>query len=251
MIKHILTLLSAGICMFSTHAQNKFPATGNTGIGTSSPEALLHIRTGGTAAYPSTANRGNVQQLFQADNNGLEIGIANGINTRKAWILARHITVPEHGQHYSTLHLQPSIDDMSFYRGVSIGFPATSDMTFGVGLVVAGNVGIGTRAPGEALSVNGKIRAHEVKVETTNWPDYVFKPEYILPSLAETESFIQGNGHLPEMPKASEVESEGIPLGKMNTLLLKKVEELTLHLINQDKEMQDLKRQLRAAGIVK
>ena len=58
----------------------------------------------------------------------MEIGMASGTNTRKAWILARHLTVPEYGEHYSTLHLQPKIDVMDYYRGVAIGYAANVDI---------------------------------------------------------------------------------------------------------------------------
>ncbi len=96
-----------------------------------------------------------------------------------------------------------------------------------------GNVGIGTATPDEKLAVKGKIRAQEIKVEATNWPDYVFEKEYSLPTLEETAQFITENGHLPEIPKASAIESDGLSLGEMNKLLLKKIEELTLHLIEE------------------
>ncbi|MEN5195892.1 hypothetical protein [Sphingobacterium faecium] len=103
-----------------------------------------------------------------------------------------------------------------------------------------GYVGVGTVSPKEMLSVNGNIRAHQIKVETTNWPDYVFNDEYQLPSLAETEKFIKANKHLPEIPKADEVESKGVDLGEMNKILLKKIEELTLYMIDKDKRIQAL-----------
>ena len=104
-----------------------------------------------------------------------------------------------------------------------------------------GNVGIGTDTPKEKLSVNGNIRAHQIKVETTNWPDYVFKDDYKLSSLEDTEKFIQANGHLPQVPKAETVEKEGYSLNEMDKILLKKIEELTLHLIRLDKENKELK----------
>ena len=104
-----------------------------------------------------------------------------------------------------------------------------------------GDIGIGTINPQEKLSVNGKIRAHEIKVETSNWPDYVFKTDYKLPSLTETAQFIKQHGHLPEVPKASEVEADGVSLGEMNKILLKKIEELTLHVISLQKEVEGLK----------
>jgi len=106
-----------------------------------------------------------------------------------------------------------------------------------------GNVGIGTSNPTEKLSVNGKIRAHEIKVETANWPDYVFRDDYQLPSLQTTEQHILAKGHLPGIPSASQVTKDGIELGEMNKKLLQKIEELTLYLIDQSKSITELKSQ--------
>ena len=74
-------------------------------------------------------------------------------------------------------------------------------------------------------------------METSNWPDYVFKDEYQVPTLVETEKFIKENGHLPEVPKAETVGREGYSLNEMDKTLLKKIEEITLHLIQKDKEV--------------
>ncbi|WP_053003722.1 hypothetical protein [Sphingobacterium sp. Ag1] len=108
----------------------------------------------------------------------------------------------------------------------------------------AGNVGIGTDAPTEKLSVKGKIRAQEIKVETANWPDYVFAESYQLPTLKETAAFIEKNKHLPGVPKATEVEENGLSLGEMNRILLQKIEELTLHMIDKDKRIDALEKKL-------
>jgi len=95
-----------------------------------------------------------------------------------------------------------------------------------------GNVGIGAPAVlGQKLSVNGNIRAREIKVETANWPDYVFDQEYRVPSLEEVDEFIQKNKHLPGVPKAEIVENQGYSLNEMDKVLLKKIEEMTLQLI--------------------
>ncbi|UIR54605.1 hypothetical protein LZQ00_09995 [Sphingobacterium sp. SRCM116780] len=100
----------------------------------------------------------------------------------------------------------------------------------------AGKVGIKTNTPREYdLAVNGKIRSQEIKVETANWPDYVFQKDYDLKKLDAVAAFIDQNGHLPGVPKAKEIESNGVELGEMNKILLKKIEELTLYLIEEKK----------------
>jgi hypothetical protein len=102
-------------------------------------------------------------------------------------------------------------------------------------LVVNGNVVIGTSSvDGYKLAVNGPIRAKEIKVET-GWSDFVFEEDYALPSLSELELFIKSNKHLPDIPSASEVEANGINVGEMNAKLLQKIEELTLYVIEQEK----------------
>ena len=112
-----------------------------------------------------------------------------------------------------------------------------------------GKVGIGTTTPGEyELAVNGEIRAKEIKVEIANWPDYVFTKEYRLPSLEEVQKHINQNGHLINIPSALEIEANGLELGEMNKLLLEKIEELTLYVLEikmennqQQKEIESLK----------
>ena len=95
------------------------------------------------------------------------------------------------------------------------------------------------------LMVKGKMLVEEVKVRlAANWPDYVFAPDYKLTPLEEVESFIQENRHLPQVPSAATVEKEGFELAAMNALLLQKVEELTLYLIEQNKKMEALEKRL-------
>jgi hypothetical protein len=100
-----------------------------------------------------------------------------------------------------------------------------------------GNVGIGTTdTKGYKLGVNGSIHSKSVVVDLIGWSDYVFKKDYQLPTLAEVKAYITQNQHLPDMPSEAEVIKNGVDLGEMNKLLLKKVEELTLYLIQKDKK---------------
>lgn len=110
-----------------------------------------------------------------------------------------------------------------------------------------GHIGLGTDPDTDyRLSVNGKIRAKEVKVEIANWPDYVFEPDYELRKLDEVEAYVKDHKHLPEIPSATEIEKDGLNLAEMNLLLLKKVEELTLYLMEERKARQKLEQRLVA-----
>jgi uncharacterized coiled-coil protein SlyX len=102
-----------------------------------------------------------------------------------------------------------------------------------------GNISIGTTDPkGYKLAVNGSAVATSMTVKLNSaWPDYVFKKEYKLPALAEVKDYIDKNHHLPDMPSAAQVEKDGLNLGEINTALTKKVEELTLYLIEKNEQL--------------
>ena len=80
---------------------------------------------------------------------------------------------------------------------------------------------------------------------TTSFPDYVFAPDYKLPSLEEIEKYVKENSHLPEVPSAKEIEKDGMSLNEMNVILLKKVEELTLYMIEMKKENEEMKNEIK------
>ena len=91
------------------------------------------------------------------------------------------------------------------------------------------------------LAVNGNAIFTRVKVrESAQWPDYVFENNYKLPSLKEVEVFINQHKHLPEVPSAAEVKKEGLDIGDNQAMLLKKIEELTLYVIEQNKKIEEL-----------
>ena len=106
----------------------------------------------------------------------------------------------------------------------------------------AGQVGIGTNdTKGYRLAVNGNAIFESIKVKlNANWPDYVFHKSYSLLPLPEVEKFILQNNHLPEVPSATEVAKNGLDVGDNQAILLKKIEELTLYLIEQDKQIKKL-----------
>ncbi|GAB3910043.1 hypothetical protein [Mucilaginibacter boryungensis] len=188
---------------------------GKVGIGTTNPISKLHINTSSSLA--SFATIGN-------NDNGVLLGVNSGGGT-------------------------PAIYTYSG-KGMIFGGDYSSNPSIQMVISNTGKVGIGTTTPDELLSVNGTIHSKEVKVNLTGLPDYVFKTDYHLPTLAEVKSYIDKNSHLPEMPSAQEVEKNGLSLGEMNKLLLKKVEELTLYLIEQknesDKKNEQQQRQIDA-----
>ncbi len=108
-----------------------------------------------------------------------------------------------------------------------------------------GNVGIGTSAPDAKLAVKGNIHTNEVKVDLLGAvaPDYVFYKDYDLKTLNEVESYITKEGHLPNIPSAKEMETNGLLLKEMNLKLLEKIEELTLYTINQEKRINTLEQE--------
>ncbi len=106
-----------------------------------------------------------------------------------------------------------------------------------------GKVGIGTTTPDAKLTVKGKIHAEEVKIDlSVPAPDYVFKKDYNLLTIEEVRQHILEKGHLPNIPSATTMETEGVDLGTMNMKLLEKIEELTLYTIAQEKEIKELKK---------
>ncbi len=117
-----------------------------------------------------------------------------------------------------------------------------------------GKIGIGTNNPDELLTVKGTIHTQEVKVDLNGAvaPDYVFEkyytgfselmPNYKMLSLQEVEAFIKQKHHLPNLPSASQMHENGVSLKEMNLILLQKMEEMTLYILEQQKEIDILKK---------
>ena len=138
----------------------------------------------------------------------------------------------ENGSVKGFVWYSPSNDLMAFGRGSTPNsLFATSDGKFGVGIT----------NPSEKLHVNGNIRA-----TAPIWADFVFESEYKLRTLEEVEQHINEKGHLPGIPSEAEVTENGINLGEMDAKLLQKIEELTLYLIEQNKEIKELRQEVSA-----
>ena len=130
-------------------------------------------------------------------------------------------------------HFAYGTDETTFIRGGK----ATSNVIIAD---IGHNVGIGTTNPAYKLDVCGTVRAKEVRVET-GWCDYVFAENYPLPSLSEVEHFIKTNKHLPDVTPGAVIEEEGLEIGKTSAQMIKKIEELTLYVIDLQKQVNELK----------
>ncbi|MBC8054694.1 MAG: hypothetical protein H7Y13_16680 [Sphingobacteriaceae bacterium] len=197
-------------------------AGGNLGVGVLVPTARLHLKAGTDAIAPfkftagsnlSTPQSGAMEwdgsKLYQTDNAGNRNTIA----------------------YLSDLSATTINESNLVHRTLDESIAGTK--TF------SGNVGIGTTNPGTyQLAVKGTIKTQAIKVDPSNWSDYVFYDSYKLPSLKDVEKYIKEKQHLPDIPSEADVKKNGIELGEMNSLLLKKIEELTLYMIEKDKQLE-------------
>jgi hypothetical protein len=197
---------------------------GNVGVGVAVPESQLH--TTGTVRFAGLTNDNAKDRVVVSDANG-------NLSYRDASTLG--------GSSTAGWSLTGNND-----ANAKLGTIGSNDLPFITGNVeqmrigANGNVGIGTTAisGNYKLSVEGTIRTRKVRVDAGTWADYVFESDYKLRPLKEVEQYIQQNKHLPEVPSAAEVKKEGLDVGDNQALLLKKIEELTLYVIQQQKQLE-------------
>jgi trimeric autotransporter adhesin len=236
---------------------------GEVGIGTVTPLARLHIPAGEDADLSSSTNGfimlgpGNTTSLL-LDNNEIMVRNTNTTagtlaiqNDGGEVTVGARTTINKGGE---ALALNGNNPGMSFYQnGAFRSFinQSASELYVGVNagnlhLDATGQVAIGAVIPAASaykLTVTGKIICEELKVKLVSsvWPDYVFDKKYKLKSLSEVEKFIAKNNHLPNIPSAAEVEKNGIEVGDMQKKMMEKIEELTLYIIDLQKQVDILK----------
>lgn len=207
---------------------------GNVGIGTTTPLHKLEVKDGDLYLNKGSMDGGVIR------SRGHYLDFKGGTDSSWAHRIYRfYPSLGSSSETHSRIELYQGYTDGRFVNKVGI----SSD---GYTYFNGGNVGIGTTAPDSKLTVKGTIHAEEVKVDL-NIPaaDYVFESDYALMPLSEVKQFVEEKKHLPGIPSGKEMEANGINVSEMNMLLLKKVEELTLHIIRQEKEIEELKSQFK------
>lgn len=217
--------------------------TGNVGIGTQTPKAILDMGKPLSPGQVSTI----LARLLEgySSGGGTYLGTV-GYNTQLSGTITDVTDVKSFAIEHSFYGATNS--SINFLRGGgttggSISFN-TNDNTEKMRILYNGNVGIGIAHPQNKLDVNGTIHSKTVLVDLNGWADYVFKPTYQLRPLTEVKAYIDQNKHLPEIPSEQEIAKNGLNVGEMNKLLMKKVEELTLYLIEKDQQDRQKDKQL-------
>lgn len=230
-----MALLLPAVALFS---QNTFPSTGNVGIGTTTPGVQLDVigtvRTNGFNIN-ATGNDAVVTSTHGTDQFNL-IGTYSGWDPYGVYVAA-----------YNAGNAGAS-GITTAAQHIYLGNPTWNSNYLSVNLM-NGGVGIGTtntNDPNNRLFVETGIRTRKVTVDQATWPDYVFSPGYRLASLDSLEGYIAANHHLPELPSADSVAKNGVELGAGESALLKKVEELTLYVIELNKQNAQLQKEVDA-----
>jgi hypothetical protein len=267
----------AAVILISAHAQTLYVPSGtsgignnttnsNVGIGTSSPSQKLHVegniylntgsfvinQTNTTSAKFYFSNLGAYTWDLGTESGNTNFILYNRANSTYPLSFSPSSNMPT----FTTdrIRLQSIVNGAGTvnvwdFRCRDIvdndfGIYNAAQSTYRLYINNLGNVGIGNTNPDAKLTVTGLIHAQEIKVTIdAPGPDYVFESIYKLPSLEEIKTYIIENKHLPEVPSAKEMEKNGVELGEMNMLMLKKIEELTLYSIEMNKTIGELKKE--------
>jgi hypothetical protein len=214
-------------------------SNGSVGIGTTTPgisgdggtPTILQVHGANGSIPYGLLELTTTQNTAGSAAGGISFGTTGASNGAKAAEIASYLSGPSSQYPYGNL---------TFYTANGAAGYAER-----VRITEAGNVGIGTSNPQYLLSVRGTIGTQELVVTNTGWSDYVFRPDYPLRTLGETKAYIQDHHHLPEIPSEAEVKEKGVNVGEMQSKLLAKIEELTLHMIQAEERSSRLEQQNR------
>ncbi|MCH2229446.1 MAG: hypothetical protein MK105_03805 [Crocinitomicaceae bacterium] len=196
------------------------------GVGTSNPLHALHVHGRGYfSQHLGIGSEPNVNTQVIAQTNK-EVGICIDYNYSQSY-----------GYAYKAIVKSPTTKGIGIYNEQ---FGKDVFTVYADGKIEVSN------QTGKIwqLESNGLMRGREIKLDLDIWADYVFAPDYQLMPLSELENYVQKEKHLPNVPSESDIIQDGVDLGKMNVILLEKVEELTLYLIDQNKSNEKLKAEI-------
>jgi len=215
--------------------------TGKIGVGTVNPKEKLHIAgsilTEGEMIVQDKISliEGNHAWEIEITNDGLNF--MHGLSTGLERGISSKLFINNNGNigvGTNTPSTKLDVNGLFSAQNANINTLTTNELN-------AQSATIANTLTAQSANINGKIKTKEIQVTLRDWPDFVFSKEYQLPTLKEVEQFITENQHLPNVPSAAEVEKNGVDLGEMNATLLKKVEELTLYILDLQKQIDELK----------
>ncbi|CAM4113114.1 hypothetical protein SAMN06265348_103294 [Pedobacter westerhofensis] len=222
--------IAGSLSLFTINNSSKINAmsiasNGNIGIGTATPSSVLEVMS-----------QTNGDQVI-ISRNVLSAAAGPGITFKN---LVNNGTFEKIGGIESQLK---SGTDGAIAGALSLFTMNNSIKIDAVSVASNGDVGIGTaNTRGYKLAVNGNIRSKEIKVEMDNWPDYVFRPNYQMRSLAALKHYIGHHKHLPDLPSAEDVSNNGLNIGEIIKAQTKMIEEVTLYLIEKDQQFDSLRK---------